>query len=53
VSKIAVKKMEDRAVAAFLGLAIGDALGATVEFMTRSEIAAAYGVHKKIIGAAG
>jgi ADP-ribosyl-[dinitrogen reductase] hydrolase len=41
---------DDRALAAFLGLAIGDALGATVEFMTRGEIASAYGVHKKIIG---
>jgi ADP-ribosyl-[dinitrogen reductase] hydrolase len=41
---------QDRALAAFLGLAIGDALGATVEFMTRGEIAAAYGVHRKIIG---
>jgi ADP-ribosyl-[dinitrogen reductase] hydrolase len=41
---------EDRALAAFLGLAIGDALGATVEFMTRGEIASTYGVHKKIIG---
>jgi ADP-ribosyl-[dinitrogen reductase] hydrolase len=40
----------DRALAAFLGLAIGDALGATVEFMTRGEIAAAYGVHRKIVG---
>lgn len=41
---------DDRALAAFLGLAIGDALGATVEFMTRGEIASAYGVHRKIIG---
>lgn len=41
---------EERALAAYLGLAIGDALGATVEFMTRSEIAAAYGVHDRMIG---
>ncbi|MGO4871154.1 MAG: ADP-ribosyl-[dinitrogen reductase] hydrolase [Roseiarcus sp.] len=41
---------EGRALAAFLGFAIGDALGATVEFMTRGEIAAAYGVHRHIIG---
>lgn len=40
----------DRATAAYLGLAIGDALGATVEFMTPREIAAKYGVHDKIIG---
>jgi ADP-ribosyl-[dinitrogen reductase] hydrolase len=42
--------LEDRALAAYLGFAIGDALGATVEFMTRSEIAARYGVHKDITG---
>ncbi|MBB5049134.1 ADP-ribosyl-[dinitrogen reductase] hydrolase [Rhodopseudomonas rhenobacensis] len=42
--------LQDRALAAFLGFAIGDALGATVEFMTRSEIAAKYGVHREIIG---
>jgi ADP-ribosyl-[dinitrogen reductase] hydrolase len=40
----------ERALAAYLGFAIGDALGATVEFMTRGEIAAAYGVHRHIIG---
>ncbi|BBI99355.1 ADP-ribosyl-[dinitrogen reductase] glycohydrolase [Ferrigenium kumadai] len=40
----------DRAIAAYLGLAIGDALGATVEFMTPREIAAQYGVHDKMIG---
>ncbi|HXU93393.1 MAG TPA: ADP-ribosyl-[dinitrogen reductase] hydrolase [Gallionella sp.] len=40
----------DRATAAYLGLAIGDALGATVEFMTPREIAAQYGVHDKMIG---
>ena len=42
--------LEDRALAAFLGFAIGDALGATVEFMTRREIVAQYGVHHKMIG---
>ncbi|ABD86447.1 ADP-ribosyl-[dinitrogen reductase] hydrolase [Rhodopseudomonas palustris] len=42
--------VQDRALAAYLGFAIGDALGATVEFMTRSEIAAKYGVHREIIG---
>jgi ADP-ribosyl-[dinitrogen reductase] hydrolase len=40
----------DRAIAAYLGLAIGDALGATVEFMTPPEIVAQYGVHDKMIG---
>lgn len=37
-------------MAAYLGLAIGDALGATVEFMTPREIRAEYGVHRDIIG---
>ncbi len=41
---------ESRAVAAYLGLAIGDALGATVEFMTPREIAAQYGSHDRIRG---
>jgi ADP-ribosyl-[dinitrogen reductase] hydrolase len=40
----------DRALAAFIGFAVGDALGATVEFMTKGEIAAAYGVHRDIVG---
>ncbi len=39
-----------RALGSFLGLAVGDALGATVEFMTAREIAARYKVHKEIIG---
>ncbi len=39
-----------RARAAFLGLAVGDALGATVEFMTPAEIRASLGVHREIIG---
>jgi len=42
--------LEERALAAFLGLALGDALGATVEFMTRAEIVEYYGEHKRIIG---
>ena len=40
----------DRALAAFLGLAIGDALGATVEFMTPREIAAEHGLLCDIVG---
>ncbi len=40
----------NRARAAYLGLAIGDALGATTEFMTPGEIRAKYKVHHKIIG---
>jgi len=39
-----------RARASFLGLAVGDALGATVEFMTAGEIKATYGVHRKMVG---
>lgn len=39
-----------RATAAYLGLAIGDALGATVEFMTPKEIVLAHGVHRDITG---
>lgn len=42
--------MRERAVAAYLGLAVGDALGATVEFMTPREIAAQYKVHDSIRG---
>jgi ADP-ribosyl-[dinitrogen reductase] hydrolase len=39
-----------RARAAFLGLALGDALGATVEFMTPGEIRATHGVHRDLVG---
>lgn len=39
-----------RAEAAYLGLALGDALGATVEFCTPREIALRYGVHCEIRG---
>lgn len=40
----------DRALGAYLGLAIGDALGATVEFMRPREIQAQYGVHRDMLG---
>lgn len=40
----------DRSRAAFIGMALGDALGATVEFMTASEIRAQYGLFRDIIG---
>jgi ADP-ribosyl-[dinitrogen reductase] hydrolase len=43
-------EFESRAVGAYLGLAIGDALGATVEFMTPREIHAQYGLHDSIRG---
>lgn len=40
----------DRALGAYLGLALGDALGATVEFMTPREIAHHHGTHREIVG---
>lgn len=44
----------DRCLGAYLGLALGDALGATVEFMTPREIAHHFahqgGVHRHIVG---
>ncbi|HYG91816.1 MAG TPA: ADP-ribosyl-[dinitrogen reductase] hydrolase [Azospirillum sp.] len=43
-------KVRSRALGAYLGLACGDALGATVEFLTKSEIASQHGVHKHIKG---
>jgi ADP-ribosyl-[dinitrogen reductase] hydrolase len=42
--------LQERAAAALLGAAVGDALGATLEFMTPSEIQARYGVLRKIVG---
>jgi len=42
--------MPARAMAAYTGLAIGDALGATVEFMTPREIVAQYRQHREICG---
>jgi len=44
------QELHDRALGAYLGLAVGDALGATVEFMLPREIQYQYGVHKEIIG---
>ncbi len=40
----------NRGMAAYLGLAIGDALGATVEFLTPNEIRHQIGVHREITG---
>lgn len=40
----------NHALAAYLGFACGDALGATVEFMSPKRIQKHYGVHKEIIG---
>ncbi|MBF0460907.1 MAG: ADP-ribosyl-[dinitrogen reductase] hydrolase [Magnetococcales bacterium] len=41
---------QKQAVGAYLGLAVGDALGATVEFMTPREIQAQHGRHREMIG---
>jgi ADP-ribosyl-[dinitrogen reductase] hydrolase len=40
----------DRGMAAYLGVAIGDALGATVEFLTPNEIRHEIGLHSDITG---
>ncbi len=40
----------DRALGAYLGFAVGDALGATVEFLTPDEIAHQHGKHCRLIG---
>ena len=40
----------DRATAAYLGVAIGDALGAPVEFLTPNEIRHQHGVHRELTG---
>lgn len=42
--------IRQRAKAAFVGMAVGDALGATVEFMTAPEIQAKYGIFNNIVG---
>ncbi|MET0089873.1 MAG: ADP-ribosyl-[dinitrogen reductase] hydrolase [Candidatus Thiodiazotropha sp.] len=43
-------ELTQKASAAYLGLALGDALGATTEFLTPNEIKARYGVHNTIRG---
>ena len=40
----------ERALGAYLGLAVGDALGATVEFLTATEIRQQYGELRDIVG---
>jgi ADP-ribosyl-[dinitrogen reductase] hydrolase len=42
--------LDERALGAYLGLAVGDALGGTVEFMTKGEIATRYGVLDRMVG---
>lgn len=43
-------RLYEQALGAYLGLAVGDALGATVEFMTPSEIQGRHGLHRDITG---
>jgi len=50
VAEAEAGKIFERARAAYLGLAIGDALGATTEFMTPGEVKAQYKVHRQIVG---
>ncbi|OOZ36859.1 ADP-ribosyl-[dinitrogen reductase] hydrolase [Solemya velesiana gill symbiont] len=42
--------LEQRALGAYLGLAVGDALGATTEFLTPREIREKHDVHNRICG---
>lgn len=44
------EEIRSRAVASFLGFALGDALGAPVEFMTPGEIKARYGILREMVG---
>jgi|UniRef100_A0A7C1XDC9 ADP-ribosyl-[dinitrogen reductase] hydrolase len=44
------EQLRDRFRGCLLGLAVGDALGATVEFMSSAEIQQRFGVHRDIIG---
>ncbi|ATG89488.1 ADP-ribosyl-[dinitrogen reductase] hydrolase [Methylomonas koyamae] len=43
-------RISNRALGAYLGFACGDALGATVEFMSPQRIQKRYGVHRDIVG---
>ncbi len=49
-SEIPANRLQARAVAAYLGLALGDALGATVEFLNPREILEQYGEHRELSG---
>jgi ADP-ribosyl-[dinitrogen reductase] hydrolase len=50
VHLVSAQGVTDRALGAYLGFAVGDALGATVEFLTPSEIAARHGRLERIVG---
>lgn len=47
---ITASSLYERALGAYLGFACGDALGATLEFMTPEQIHETYGLHKDITG---
>lgn len=47
---ITASSLYERALGAYLGFACGDALGATLEFMTPEQINETYGLHKDITG---
>ncbi len=47
---MSTEQILNRALGAYLGFACGDALGATVEFMTPKQIRKRYGVHRDMIG---
>lgn len=47
---IIASSLYERALGAYLGFACGDALGATLEFMTPEQIHETYGLHKDITG---
>lgn len=50
MSATAEPSLHERALGAYLGLAVGDALGATVEFLTATEIRQQYGQLRDIVG---
>jgi ADP-ribosyl-[dinitrogen reductase] hydrolase len=50
VAEQATHEIMARGRAAFLGLALGDALGATTEFMMPGEIRQCFGIHRNIVG---
>ncbi len=50
MTAISHEERRARALGAYLGFAVGDALGATVEFLSPREIAERYGVHRRILG---
>ncbi len=47
---MSTEQLLNRALGAYLGFACGDALGATVEFMSPKQIQQRYGVHRDMIG---